>query len=679
VEPARRLIRELVSLRRARAWRALDVRLAGTTTTLFIRAGELAGVNPEPPPFAIGRILVRRKLITREQYIEVLQRLNDATTAGHAARFGELAVGLGYVSAEDTTKCLVEQARWPAVRLFLRAVNDASSLTWTSSELARAPADQRWRVAPVEAIFLDALRRCDAGKCVEVAGATAQTSALAAEWDFAQIDDRFELVGAEASFVREALAGARTARDLLANEPPPGVDANAIVAALLAIGAAASRAPAPAPVQHAPPPSASDRRPPPEWAVIDPTVAKDVAVKAVAARGAGEGAAGGPFAGTLKAEQSFERGRDLFRRGDVKRALPFLEAALTALGTDECELLVRWSRLWMHQQGLTTEEGAKLEVRARAVLADDPDLAFAHFALGEALHAQGRLDDARKHLINSLRLDKDVLEGIRDRRLATMRGSPGRRPSDGQLRASSSDLGDVPRFPKSDPAILVGVPPAPTASARDSASAVRAPRPAAPPVPTMQEIEQLAATSEAAATERRRSPLILGGVLGVVGLGAILGVVAAGWDFAPAPSHAPSSVTSLSARSATVPTTVSAAPSAELTPTPMPTPTSTPTPTNAAPATLDASAASASAAPATEVIARAGDAGAVEPTMGRVLLPSTALGHRIFVDGRVAGSDVNQLVVPCGQHDVRIGSHGATHSVDVPCGAELDLRANKSW
>jgi hypothetical protein len=43
------------------------------------------------------------------------------------------------------------------------------------------------------------------------------------------------------------------------------------------------------------------------------------------------------------------------------------------------------------------------------------------------------------------------------------------------------------------------------------------------------------------------------------------------------------------------------------------------------------------------------------------------------VDSKFIGSDVDQLVLPCGAHELRVGGKSAARSVDVPCGGLLDL------
>jgi hypothetical protein len=59
--------------------------------------------------------------------------------------------------------------------------------------------------------------------------------------------------------------------------------------------------------------------------------------------------------------------------------------------------------------------------------------------------------------------------------------------------------------------------------------------------------------------------------------------------------------------------------------------------------------------------------------MGELHPPPSAAGHRIFVDGKVAGEGVAAIRVKCGAHVVKVGSGGAEKNVDVPCGGEIGL------
>jgi serine/threonine-protein kinase len=57
--------------------------------------------------------------------------------------------------------------------------------------------------------------------------------------------------------------------------------------------------------------------------------------------------------------------------------------------------------------------------------------------------------------------------------------------------------------------------------------------------------------------------------------------------------------------------------------------------------------------------------------MGVIRTQGAPPDHRIYVDERVVGQTPESVTVKCGSHSLRIGSAGATRTVDVPCGAAI--------
>jgi hypothetical protein len=66
----------------------------------------------------------------------------------------------------------------------------------------------------------------------------------------------------------------------------------------------------------------------------------------------------------------------------------------------------------------------------------------------------------------------------------------------------------------------------------------------------------------------------------------------------------------------------------------------------------------------------AGAALPIDANNGVVVFPPDALGHRIFVDGRVVEPTDARVEVRCGNREVRIGSQGALRKLYVACGKE---------
>jgi hypothetical protein len=64
---------------------------------------------------------------------------------------------------------------------------------------------------------------------------------------------------------------------------------------------------------------------------------------------------------------------------------------------------------------------------------------------------------------------------------------------------------------------------------------------------------------------------------------------------------------------------------------------------------------------------------ATNATDGVIVLPASAAGHRVFVDGRIVDVKNARASVPCGSHEVRIGSSGTARKLDIVCGGETEL------
>jgi serine/threonine-protein kinase len=219
----------------------------------------------------------------------------------------------------------------------------------------------------------------------------------------------------------------------------------------------------------------------------------------------------------------------------------------------------------------------------------------------------------------------------------------------------------LPAPPPSMKATLMGV--APPVAARVIASAIAptpqpvpapVPPPPSPPPPLQPPPEPHAPmyTADALAFEpapaRRRSLLPIAASAGAVIALAIVAVVVLGRSSDSSPASAAVAAAPAASRPAepAVPITPPAATSA---PVPSVAPESTaPVPSGAAPAQTP-------------------------PDQGQLVFPPSAAGHRIFLDGRVVGDGAQPAVVPCGPHDVKIGSAGTPQRVDVPCGGSLTL------
>ncbi len=565
------------------------MRTGDLTTTLFVNFGEIAAVKASKPGEPIGRIMLRKRLISREHYIEVLERLGDVANSGERVAFGELAVGLGYAKAADVSGCLTEQVRALAMRVFQDAAPE-----WQVLPLPPDRDPSRDLTMRVESVFLEAIRMLDLPRKGALGLDEARPRALGPAWDLQEVDVRFELTEDEAQFVRVALAGDKTVAQLLSAGAPAGVDAASVLTALIASGAVESRELVAA-EQHRKPEPRKGPPPLPAWAAVDEAKAKGAAEAAVRAKRslAPPGESASPLEQLLRAEQVFERGREAYARGDLKTALAELESALALnAGSLEYRLFARWTQQKASGAKLTAEVRDELERLAREALRENSQIAVAHYVLSVIHEAWGRTEEARASLARARDLDRDLFGSAASPVTPATATAPVQAPAQ-------------PQAPRPTPAA----------------------KPATPATPA-----------------KKSSSIGL-----VVGLAVALLVVIGGVVFFR--QQGQTGMTPASTASA-------------------------PPPASAAVPSSDAGADAASRAPAA---AAPGAASAKAPPAdknhGLVHLPKGSAVHRIFVDDKTySASATDQLVVTCGHHEIRIGSHGTARPVDVPCGGEIDLK-----
>ncbi len=212
-----------------------------------------------------------------------------------------------------------------------------------------------------------------------------------------------------------------------------------------------------------------------------------------------------------------------------------------------------------------------------------------------------------------------------------------------------------------------------------------------PPPPMqqpMQPLQPLQPIAQVPSQQKSNLGWILGALFGVFVVGGI--AVGVGWYVLRSGAAGPAaSVTARSTATATSTATTRATATTPTTGT-----TAATTATARASATGSASAA-ASATTGSSVTATAPTASAsatakatatVAPTAtgspnpsvganeGAIVLPASADGHRVWVDGKLKNNGQSPIIVDCGKHNVQIGSAGAVQDLDVPCGGKVEVK-----
>jgi hypothetical protein len=235
------LVLSLLALQREKRTGVVTVRTEGAVTFLYLRDGVLVFAEEGSFGETLGRLLVRQRQITQEQYVEIIGTMTDALVLNEQLRFGEVAVELGYLGEEQVRRALVDQIRWKIVRVFQRP-----EVSWQFEDSLARLDDVGYFPMHVEALVLETLRWVDDDTKLQLGLAAALDERLCIKPEAAPgLADRFGLTPAEHGFVLR-LNGARTIAALLDSTSDDEVDTHALLTALIV-----TRAVGPAPTAKA--------------------------------------------------------------------------------------------------------------------------------------------------------------------------------------------------------------------------------------------------------------------------------------------------------------------------------------------------------------------------------------------------------------------------------------------
>jgi tetratricopeptide (TPR) repeat protein len=334
-------------------------------------------------------------------------------------------------------------------------------------------------------------------------------------------------------------------------------------------------------------------------------------------RDQGSGATAETHAARMGAEQAFQKGMALLREGKTaSAALELGRAAELQPESLEYLLYATWAKARRYREIPSESDRETLLEIAQRAKRRDPLFAFGSYVIGQVAMWAGDDATAKKWFYEALRLDPASEAGAQVRILARRRAAPATPP--GQQTAPQE-----PASPASDPSAA-------------------APAEATPRSP--ERVAVSGAPSSGSRPRRKSDWRVIGLVLFTVGLVTV----------------------SLVRRS-------------------KPTPELPPAPNIPAALPVDATAPVAAEpppapeAPATKETKAAREESADDPQMGTVVLPTRAVGHRIFIDGRRAKTEetsegIEPLHLRCGSHVIQIGSGGTPETIDLPCRGEVQIQ-----
>jgi len=457
----------LADLKQRRETGVLEVRAEGVRTDLHIQRGDPVLAEGGTIRETLGRMLLRRGALREEDYVHVIQRMTESLMEHEPLRMGEALVELGLLTPAEVQEALVAQMHEKLVACF----------QWERVDLEFRPVEalpQRvgaFRCAPTEALVVRGVRsHYDAARLAPLLDPHAARYPVSIG-DLTELAERFQLSPAEQRFLR-SLNGERTLTQLVRADDLDELHARQLLAALLMARAvelreratprpreaapervapptparvrtpgpvpssgARRKAPAPQPAPPAPAPSTAPALPPPRSEAttavrLEPRRSGlrpgDVLqrLRSTLARGKPTAeAALSQKQAELTAEQHFQRGKELLRRGVPGGAVTEFERALS-LRTEELEyqLYAAWA-----SSLATNDGGGRTAARARArqisiqLTRQSKGHAKAHTILGQLLFEEGELDAAEKHFRLAVQADAGEIDAERGLRLLTMR------------------------------------------------------------------------------------------------------------------------------------------------------------------------------------------------------------------------------------------------------------------
>lgn len=439
------LARSIAALRAKQRTGRLTVDADSSRTFVYLREGHIVFAEEGTQGETLGRLLVRQKLLSQEQYLTVLSKMTDALVSNEQIRFGETAVELGYLSEQQVRSALVDQVRWKVVRCFMR-----EAPTWSFVDGESLLDDVPELLMTLEGLFFDAAQWFEREQNFECG-----LEKVLGRYVFLEPGSRMPFAYAlslDDAFT-DALSmfdGQRTTSELLQRSPVAGFPMEAVLTTLAVLQPAcfleqrlapkvdparspATAARAPAAVAPAPAAAPIPARPAIPVAIAPPIDRARVSqvfqriAEQPRARVAQEAHFREPKSDQerrLLAEQAYQHGRKQLDAGRFELALPHLRRAVE-LEPDgkEYRLVVDFAE---QRDRLTTDTVASTRLRRAAVeiLRADPNFAYGFYVAGYLQFAGGDYPAAKRYLLRSLSLDPTLTDAERYLRLCELRMAP---------------------------------------------------------------------------------------------------------------------------------------------------------------------------------------------------------------------------------------------------------------
>jgi len=415
------LVRSMLALRGEQKTGVFQVDAGGVRTLVYFMDGAVVYAEDLPPGETLGRLLVRERLLTPEQYTRVLQQMTEAEPEREQLRFGAVAVECGYLTDEQLDQALVDQIKWRIIRAFQREDHE-----WSLREGRGAVDGVPLFYLPLEPLVLQAALALSREASADLIPAASRLRFPVHVADPSAIAVAFELKPGESAFV-ESIDGCKSVSDLISTSvsQPVRMHQSAILAALLwtrsveadrPIGSAdGSRSRCPGPRAAA---LANDAR------GGDPRHARSRPAQPEPKRTTRRGHA--RWSRTRRACRRSWR----FRRARVTcapdaGARPWRNSAPRACSIrarPSFELYTRWFEAGAGQKDIEPAPRLAIKRAAMASNRNDPNLAFPLYVLGRVSLLEGNKTDGARWLERALVLEPGMRDAERELRAMKRKG-----------------------------------------------------------------------------------------------------------------------------------------------------------------------------------------------------------------------------------------------------------------
>jgi hypothetical protein len=222
------VIRSLLTIRRNGQSGVLEVEADGVCTMIYVLKGVPVFAEEGTLGETLGRILLKEGAITQEQYARIIEGMTGSVMGAEQMRFGEVAISLGFLSAEQVNAALAGQVERKVERcieceLGHCAFRDAPD---ELEGIARYPVRVEPMVMRIVRSSFD-----EARVAMMIEGAASSYPELVVPPD--AIGERFEMDPAEAAFLSN-VDGSRMVFQLIYQSPIGPERASQVLAVLVA-------------------------------------------------------------------------------------------------------------------------------------------------------------------------------------------------------------------------------------------------------------------------------------------------------------------------------------------------------------------------------------------------------------------------------------------------------------